>query len=905
MVELPTGTVTFLFTDIEGSVVRWEQHPTQMKAALSQHDAILRDTIARHDGVLCQTAGDSFVVGFTSAPPALEMALSAQRALTDAEWPPETGALRVRMAIQTGHAEMRPEGYDANHTLSRQARLLATAHGGQIVVSHESRDLLADHLPPGVELRDLGELWLKDLIDPVGVFQVVASAPPWSLPSEFPPLRGRDTRPGNLPSQTQPFIGREQTVDEVCRMVTEGSLRLTTLLGPGGIGKTRLALYTAERLQHRFADGVFFVDLASITDAGLVVPTIATVVGVSEGDGRSVAEAVAQHMAELDLLLVLDNLEQVVDAAPGIASLLAAAPGLRILATSRIPLQIQGEAHYPVAPLGLPDLDRLTDLETLAEVEAVELFVQRAQAAKPGFALTQANAAAVAAICHRLDGVPLALVLAAARSKILSPKAMLDRLDDRLTLLAGEARDLPARQQTLRNTLEWSHDLLDDEEKELYARWSVFAGGFRLDAAEAIAAGGDRASLDALEGIASLVDNSLLTTVDTFDGDTRYRMLETINEYAREKLAEIEGPARSEHLHARYFLDLAEAAAEHLEGEHLVEWSLRLEEEHDNLRAALARGFERAEQGDVEVAAQVVRLSSALGLFWLDRGYLTEGNDQLQRTLELVPLWHDAAVDDEQRRRADRASATIQDMLGGIARRLGDLDRARAFLEASLEVYRRLGDDQGRGRVLGSLGTVSYHQGDLADARTRYTHGLELSRESGDQFNVVNGLVSLGNLERDTGNHEVARSLYEQCLAVAEEVHEYIGQSVALNNLANLALDTGDPERAAGLHVRSLEIRYRVGHRMMLAESMVGVACVDIALDRPLRAARLVGCAEGIADAVGGTFDPKERRLHQDAVAALGVALGEDQLAAERSAGRTMGLDAAVAFALTVPPPAG
>ncbi|HSL57972.1 MAG TPA: tetratricopeptide repeat protein, partial [Acidimicrobiales bacterium] len=470
-------------------------------------------------------------------------------------------------------------------------------------------------------------------------------------------------------------------------------------------------------------------------------------------------------------------------------------------------------------------------------------------------------------------------------------------------LLTGGARDLPARHQTLRNTLEWSYGLLSDEEKALYARWSVFAGGFRLEAAEAVGVGDTDGSLDALDGITALVDNSLLVPVETFDGETRYRMLETINEHAREKLEGLGGIDLAEHLHARHVLDLAERAAEHLEGEHLVQWSLRLEEEHDNLRAALARGCERGERGDPDAAELVVRLAAALAVFWHDRGYLTEGDDHLERALALVPVWGDAAADDEERRRVAHASATIRDFLGGIARRRGDRVRARTFLASSLELYRALGDDRGQGRVLASLGTVSFHEADLDDARARYTQGLELSRAAGDRFNVVNGLVSLGNIERDTGNHELARSLYEQCLAVADEIHEYIGQSVALNNLANLALDTGNPERALDLHARSLEIRHRVGHRMMLAESMIGVASAEIALGRPERAARLVGYAEELADAVGGTFDPMERQLYDRAIPALTAHLGDDRLTEERGVGRGMRLDAAVAFALADRPP--
>ncbi|MFN3257064.1 MAG: ATP-binding protein [Ilumatobacter sp.] len=898
MSELPTGTVTFLFTDIEGSTARWEQQPAEMDVALALHNEILRDALHRHGGVLYETAGDSFVVAFASAPAALEMAVSSQHALTHATWPAGFEALRVRMAIHTGAAELRDGVYVAQHTLSRQARILAVAHGGQVLVSRPSFDLVADHLPPDVTLRDLGELWLKDLIEPEHVFQVVASEPTWSMPADFPPLRGRDARPGNVPIPALPFIGRADTVEEIAHMVTEGPLRATTLLGSGGIGKTRLALRTAERVQHRFPDGVFFVDLASVTEPEMVAPAIAAVIGLDQRDGQAAVDALEHHLSDRELLLVLDNLEQVVDAAPRIASLLAAGRRLRILATSRIPLQILGEAQYSVAPMRLPDPDGPVVVEQLAKVEAVALFVERACAAKPSFALTSDNAATVAAICRRLEGIPLALVLAAARSKVLTPASMLARLDDRLGVLTGGATDLPARHQTLRNTLEWSYDLLDDDQKSLYAQWSVFDGGFRIESADAVRVGDGDGALDVLDGITALVDNSLLIPDDTSDGDTRYRMLETINEHASERLHQQGDAELVEQLHAQHFLELVEQAAPHLEGEHIENWTLRLEEEHDNLRAALARGVARCDRGDPAAAPLVVRLTAALSLFWHDRGHLTEGEEHLERGLALVPIWNDNAADADERRQVAEASAEICDRLGSIARRRGDRASARHFFEASLATYRELGDLRGQGRVLASLGTVSFHEDDLEDARRYYEHSLELSRAAGDRFNQVNLLLSLGNLDRDGGDHESARSLYEQCLSVSREIHEIIGESVALNNLANLALTTGDPVLALDLHRHSLEIRHRIGFRIMLAESMVGIASADIALGRTQRAARLIGYAEYLADAVGGTFDPMERRLHEEARTTLDAELGEERHAALREAGRWLRLDAAVALAL-------
>ena len=897
MVDRPTGNVTFLFTDIERSTVRWERAPEQMTKALAQHDAILRDVLEQCGGVLCQTAGDSFVVGFVSARPALDMALRAQRALRAATWPAEIGPLRVRMTLHTGTATQRADGYDANHTLTRQARLLATAHAEQILVSGLTRELLADQLPDGVGLRDLGQLWLKDLIDPERVFQVVASEPPWLLPVNFPPLRNQRLPPGNLPTGSLPFIGRERAVDEIAVHVTGG--HLTTLLGPGGIGKTRLALQTAKRVEHHFSDGVFFVDLSAVTDVAQVAPTIGAKLGLVESD--TAVASLTEHLSDRDLLLVLDNLEQVIDCAPSIGRLLVAAPSLRVLATSRTPLQISGERVYPVQPLDLPPLtssdSAADDAASFARSGAIALFVERAAAAKPDFALTSANARTVAAICHRLDGIPLALILAAARVRVLTPQMMLDRLDDRLSLLTGGGRDLPTRHQTLRDTIEWSHDLLDDDQQAQYACWSVFVGGFRLEAAHVVDPHAGSDDFVTLDGVAALNENSLLFAVTSADGEMRHRMLETINEHAREKL-ELRGLTEEvERAHARFFLDLAEEAAIHLEGEELVHWAGRLEEDHDNFRAALSRESERARGGDVESARVVVRMVVALALFWNDRGYLEEGRRHLEGALGLLPTWLSAATEEDDRRQGESAAAIIFDGLGSIARRRGDLAEARRCLEEALRIFGSLDDGRGQGRVLGPLGSVMRDEGDLDAARSAHTRSLELSRAAGDQFNVVNGLLSLGNVERDAGDIDAARSFYEQTLDVAVEIHELIGQSVALNNLANLAAEPEEMEQARELHLRSLQIRHEVGYRIMVAESMIGLAAVEVGLGLPERAARLIGFAEDLAADVGGAFDSEERRLYERTIELIDGEYGTEWLDQQRRVGAAMSMAAALDYA--------
>ncbi len=887
---LPTGTVTFLFTDIEGSTVRWEDSPAQMRAALDRHNAIMRDAIERHEGVLFETAGDSFVVAFESAPPALAAAVWAQRELQQETWPSEIGALRVRMTLHTGPAEMRSDGYSAQHTLSRQARLLSITHGDQILVSDAAHSALGNSGPDGVELRDLGEVWLKDLIEPEQVFQVVASRPPWSLPAEFPPLRSVRAQSPNLPTAPIPFIGREHMLDEVTRAVTVGSSRVTTLLGPGGMGKTRLALRTAERVQHHFANGVYFVDLAPVTEPALAMSAIAAAIGAGDEVGSDTA-ALAQLLRDRELLLVLDNLEQVIDVAIDVAELLSLVPGLRVLATSRTPLRILEEAEYPVSPLDLPALNDEASVETIAQSDAVGLFVARSKASSPDFLLAADNAADIAAICHRLEGIPLALVLAAARSRALTPAEMLERLEHRLSMLTDGARDLPVRHQTLHDTVEWSYDLLDEAERSLYARLSVHSGGFRLDAAEAIAD-----SLDVTAGIEALLDASLIQSVETADGGVRYRMLETIGEHARAKLDEDGAAADTENRHAWHFLQFAEEAALQLEGEHIAEWGARLDEEHDNVRAALGRLDRSAEQGDPHAIRSLVRMAAAMGLFWLDRGHLTEGRGHLERGAKLAQHWLDTARDDTERSAAWQASAEIADARGLIARRRNELVDARRWIEEAIQGYRASGDAVHEGLALISLGTLSFHAGDHDEARVVYNRGLALSRSANNR-NTASALLSLGNLERDAGNHELARSLYEQSLAIDQATHDLIGESVSINNLANLALSVGEFDRARSLHMESLEIRHRVGARMMLAESMVGIALVEAAAGRLDRAARFIGFAEGLAELAGGEFDPMERRLHAQAVETLSTGLDQDTFTTERKAGRLMTDAEAVEYA--------
>src|SRR5688572_13755648 len=601
----------------------WERSPQAMQAALARHDELLRRAIEEDGGYVFKTVGDAFCCAFPTAPDALEAALDAQRLLLEERWA-ESDPLRVRMALHMGAAEERDGDY-FGPPVNRVARLLSAAHGGQVLLSLPTHEMVRDQLPAGMKLAELGEHRLKDLFRPESVFQLLAP----ELPSEFPPLRTLESYRNNLPLQPTPLVGREKEVSEVCDLVRGEETRLLTLTGPGGIGKTRLALQAAADLLEDFPDGTYLMLLATLTEAELFLPAVAETLGVRETGEQPLDESLKDYLHERRLLLVLDNFEQVLEAAPTVTELLAVAPGLKVLATSRAPLGLYGEHVYPVPPLTLPDLKRPPPLERLTQYEAVGLFLERARALKPDFEVTNESAPAVAEICVRLDGLPLAIELAAARIKMLPPKAILQRLTSRLKLLTGGARDLPERQRTLRATIEWSHALLDEGEQLLFGRLAVFAGGRALEAIEAICDAEGDLPVDAFEGVSSLVDKSLLGQEEGPNGEPRFVMLETIHEFAREKLQGSGEAEQIKRVHAEYFLTLAEEAFPELRGPDQLEWLERLEAEHDNIRTALSWALEGKE---VEVA---LRLGGALSWFWSMRGYYGEGRRWLEEALAI------------------------------------------------------------------------------------------------------------------------------------------------------------------------------------------------------------------------------------------------------------------------------
>ena len=669
MPEYPRGTVAFLFTDIEGSTRRWESDQQAMGLAVERHFALLRETITAQDGVVFKTIGDAVQAAFPTVPNAIAAALNAQIALRREDWG-DLGPLRVRMAIHAGEATPRDGDYVAP-TLNRLSRVLGTGYGEQILLTHTARTL-ATTLPVRYALQDLGQHRLRDLLQPEHIYQLRGP----ELDVDFPPLKSLDRHLHNLPAQPTTLLGREAEVAAARALLQQDGVRMVTLTGPGGTGKTRLGLQVGAELVDVFADGVWFVPLAAIADPALVVPAIAQSLGLSEVASQPLLNIVQDYLKDKQALLLLDNFEHLTSAASTISALLAACPTLKVLITSREPLRITGEREIPVPPLSLPSSRQVRGLSPAAFLEypAIRLFVERAQTVKPDFALTEAIAADVAAICLRLDGLPLAIELAAARVRVLPPGQLLARLDRRLKILTGGNRDLPARQQTLRAAIEWSHELLDPDEQSLFAHLAVFAGGCTLEAAEAVCGAHGGHEIDVLDGLDSLSQKSLLRPEEGSEGWTRFTMLETIREYALERL-DASGEADSlRQAHARFFLDLAEAAEPQLTGPDQVLWLDRLGTEHDNLRAALG-WLERSSERE-----PWLRLSGALWRFWWVRGHMTEGRGWLARALAETDGLPPAV-------RAKSLSGA-----GILAESQGDYVQAKALHEESLALARQSGD---------------------------------------------------------------------------------------------------------------------------------------------------------------------------------------------------------------------
>jgi predicted ATPase/class 3 adenylate cyclase len=804
---LPTGTVTFLFTDVEGSTKLWEQHPERMREALIRHDALIEEGVGEHAGVVVRPRGegDSRFAVFSRPSDAVAAACAIGQSLFAEPWQTPT-PLRVRMALHTGEADLRGGDYYGS-AANRCARLRALAHGGQTLLSSATAQLARDVLPEGACLRDLGLHRLRDLERPENVFQLVIPG----LPADFPPLKSLEAFPNNLPIQLTSFVGREREMAEVKRLLT--TTHLLTLTGAGGAGKTRLSLQAAADLLESYPDGAWLVELASLSDPALVDQSVASALGVKEEPGLTLLTTLTNYLRTRHLLLILDNCEHLIGTCAQVAeTLLRACPGLKILATSREALGISGETAWRVPSLSLPDPKHLpagADLSSaLTMYEAVRLFIDRAVAVQPTFAVTNRNAPAVAQICHRLDGIPLAIELAAARVKVLSVEQIAARLDDRFRLLTGGSRTALPRQQTLRTLIDWSYDLLSDGERALLRRLSAFAGGWTLDAAEAACVGDGIEAYEVLDLLTQLANKSLVVVESE---EARYRLLETIRHYARDKLMESgeAGAVRGRHLD--FFLNLAEEAEPELIGADQAVWLNRLEVEHDNMRAALEWGkaIEGGSEGGMLHEAPL-RLVGALWRFWYLRGYLSEGRG-----------WLEMALSESSGASASlRAKALVG--AGLLAHSQGDRKRAVELCEESLALYRELEDKKGIAASLNTLGLLAQYQGDYDRAVVLLEESLALSRELGDKAGIASALQRLsGVVFMIRGDYKRASVLYEESLALHRELKDKGGISVSLRFLGLGAFIHGDYDRGTALLEESLALSRELGDKGGAAQSLL------------------------------------------------------------------------------------
>ena len=965
----PTDSITFLFTDIQGSTQLWEKHPEAMKVALARHDAILRQAIETHGGHVFKTVGDAFYAAFTSAPAALSAALDAQRALHAESW--GEAVIKVRMGLHTGAVEARDNDY-FGPPLNRVARLMAAGHGGQVLLSAVTDELVRGHLPPDAELRDMGEWRLKDLSRLEHIYQLVVPG----LPADFPPLRALDAIRTNLPAQLTSFVGREKEINAVTRLIATN--RLVTLTGPGGTGKTRLSLRVAADLLDTFGNGVWFVELAPLADPALIVQTIMNTLGLREESGYSLLEIITDYLRAKNALLILDNCEHLIEAVAQLAeTLLQACPDLRLLVSSREALGIAGETPYRVPSLAIPNAQGGHTAESILNYEAARLFIERAKAVAPAFTVTDENASAIAQVCTRLDGIPLAIELAAARVKILKPEQIAERLNDRFRLLTGGSRTALPRQQTLRALIDWSYDLLSDSERILLTRLSVFAGGWTLEAAETVCSdqysvNSDQYSVDSNQSLSTehcllntdILDllmqlvNKSLVVVDADDGpETRYRMLETIRQYSRDKLLETDDGTQLRTRHLDYFLALAEHAEPELSGPRVAEWLRRLDADLDNMRAALEWSLGQNVQTGL-------KLTAALMQYWNAHNDMHEGMEWLTlllrqpdaatrnltraKALTALSFLFAAQLENAQTQKMAEEALTIYRELGdkhgeafalymlgsalcgqddyatgrplvfeslALYRKLNDKigvgevlsalgnfiddhdpERARVYMTESLEIARELGDSAGVAARLSNLGRIAYRAGDYAASRAQLTESLEGYRRLG-RSDTSFIIESLGELALREGNYDEARKYFEEGIALARESGRIASNYWIFSFLGFITLRQGEYAHARKFFLEAQQGFHKTGLKIGVAYTMEGLASLAVAQNQPQRAAKLFAWADMIRELVANARPPVEQADVDRELAMVRSQLDESTFAAAQAEGQSMSLEQAMEYA--------
>jgi predicted ATPase/class 3 adenylate cyclase len=955
--EAPAGTVTMLFTDIEGSsdsvralgADRWE-------SVLERHTAIIREALDKHSGFLVRSEGDSIFAVFTSPSEALASAAEMQRRLHETAWPHQA-SVRVRMGLHTGEARPASAASGVDYVgfeVSRAARIAAAAHGGQVLVSDTTESLVRDLLAPGLALQELGEHRFKDLVRPQRIFQLLIDG----LPERFPPLRSLDSTPNNLPTQTTSFVGRERELaSAVDRLSTT---RLLTLTGPGGSGKTRLAVHLAADLLDQYPEGVWLVELAPVTDQAGVAPAVGAALHIAERPGRSVIDNITASLRSRQLLIVLDNCEHVIEACAELADvLIRACPRVTILTTSREGLNVPGEALMPVPSLRVPADDRPAPLDELRGYEAIALFVDRCASYQPAFALTEENATDIVRICRRLDGVPLALELAAARVRVLSVAQVARRLDDRFRLLTGGGRTVVARQQTLRALIDWSYDLLNDSERVLLRRASIFARGWSLEAAEAVCTGEGIDHPAILDLLAHLVDKSLVV-MHELGGAARYGMLETIREYAREKLVDSGEAPTLRQRHFEYFFHYVVDRPLWNQMRGITPLSHGIE--YENFRAALEwiEAEPNSDDQGLLFAASMIGAASSRGRIGELRRILTDmlarsdpatrtngrarallsaatlagmqGDIQVAAPLgaEAVELLrtlghkHELAFalismarnpEPEASKRAIDESRALFEELGDIwgvamlmfvvgdgALQRGDYGAARSAHTESLAMFRQIGDLQLTTNPLVSLGRIASVDGDYVRARALVEEALAIRRrpELDNPWQIAVALISLGEVDRCEGEAARGLRLFEQALATGRELADDMIIAWAFHNLGHVALQAGDLSEAAVRFRASLLLRWRSGPGGDVAAGLAGMASVAVREGRITEAVELFGAVDGMLEATHHVLPPADELVRSSELKAIHQKLDDPAFDAAFSRGRAVKLEHLEAMANAV-----
>ena len=874
MAEMPRGTVAFLFTDVENSSALWERNGAVMMSALARHVSLLREVVSAHGGVLFKTVGDGTQSAFPTAPAALCAALAAQRALLAETWPDELGPLRACMALHAGEAE--PQGGDyLAAPLNRLSRLLGMARGGQILLTEAMEQLAQDGLPPGGRFQELGEMRLRDLKRAERVFVLVHP----DLPQNIDLPVASDQRTQHFPPSLTPFMGREEQISAIAELVAAPNVHLVTLTGPGGIGKTRLAIQVGERLASSFAGGAVFVDLSPLRDPAQVLPTIGTALGLREVNSESLVNQIHGFLAERETLLILDNFEHLLGSTAVVANLLNRSE-VELLVTSRAPLRVQGEYEYLVPTLRLPDHTQRTNATALATNEAIALFVDRAKAVRPDFELTDAIAPIVAEICARLDGLPLAIELAAARTKVLPPAALLSRLERRLPLLTGGRRDAPERQRTLRDTIAWSYDLLDSDECQLFRRLGVFVGGWTMEAAEAVA--NPEGTFDVLGGLTSLVEMSLVR-LDETESEPRFRMLETIREYAVDRLIDAGEDAAMRERHAAFYLDFAEAAEPELVRANQVQWLERLAGDGPNITAALGWLLDqnRIEEG--------LRLSVAMRFFWLRRAPFGEGSRWLTAFLERPA----EGVPPRIRARAVAAAGSFHHWLG-------HLDETRTLYQDALALFREAGDLIGEARLLRNLASVAIDLGEFDEAESLLNESRAVAERSGNPRSVADVVGLCGTLAFAQGNYDQASARLKE----ASDRYRILGDVASLMDTTGdagyMTALSGDAVGAAKFFAESLSLAIDLEARDRISWALLGAGNVAAAKEDAARAVRLLAAAAAIQQSMQEDLRPSVDVIQERILAEQRQRLGESDYLAAWEEGRSLSQERAVAEARAV-----